>query len=145
MSRYRSILVGIGPGAAGSAALDEAVALAAREGARLTLLAAVGSPPAPTWWAPTLPENPFEVLLQACEARLRRARQAVPADVLVTTLVRSGEPAPALIGELQRGHHDLVVIGARAHAAWWRGRVRRAVVRRSPVPVLVAVNSAQGA
>jgi nucleotide-binding universal stress UspA family protein len=79
------------------------------------------------------------VLLQACEARLRRAREAVPGDVLVTTLVRHGEPAPALIGELQRGHHDLVVIGARARARW-RGRVRRAVVGRSPVPVLVAVH-----
>jgi nucleotide-binding universal stress UspA family protein len=145
MSRYRSILVGVGPGAAGSAALDHAVALAASDGVRLTLLAAVGSPPAPTWWVPALPENPFDMLLHACEARLRRARQAVPGDVLVTTLLRHGEPAPALIGEVERGHHDLVVIGARAHAAWWRGRVRRAVVRHSPVPVLVAIHHAEGA
>ena len=87
----------------------------------------------------------MDALVLACEGRLRSARQSIPRDVLVTTLLRTGEPALALIGEVMHGHHDLVVIGARAPAAWWRrARVRRALVRRSPVPVLVVARSGDG-
>ena len=140
MSPYRSILVGLGPAASWDAALAHAVWLARRDGARLTVLLAAGSLPATVWLAPGLPGDLDRELTAACERRRRAVVSALPQDMSVTTIVRRGDLRRALLGEVRSGAHDLVIVGRRsATSRWpWRDRAGRALLRRSPVPLLVA-------
>jgi nucleotide-binding universal stress UspA family protein len=58
----------------------------------------------------------------------------------------SGEPASTLVAELERGAHDLVVIGTRGQTGLKHlllGSVAEKLVRLSPVPVLTLGNAAQ--
>jgi hypothetical protein len=77
-----------------------------------------------------------------------RAEQRDPADVPVTSLVRSGDPAVAIAARAEQGGHDLVVIGSRGHgwlASLFLGSVSRDVAARSPVPVrVVSATTEQG-
>jgi hypothetical protein len=81
---YRNIVVAAGPLAERSAALERATMLALRDGARLTLVSATGSPPALVWLSPGLSENPLHALQRACEQRLRSLARSMPAEVSVT-------------------------------------------------------------
>jgi nucleotide-binding universal stress UspA family protein len=139
MSAYRSILVAVGPLAERSAALERATALALRDGARLTVVSAAGSPPLFIWLVPGLPENPLHALEHACEQRLCSLVRSMPPGLPVTTVVRHGKQVPALLDELRHGCYDLVVVGSDQHRRWrWRSRLSRPLVRNSPVSVLVA-------
>jgi hypothetical protein len=65
----------------------------------------------------------------------------VPVDVAVSSVVRSGRPAAAIVAQAEEGGHDLVVVGSRGLGrlgALVLGSVSRAVCARSSVPVLVA-------
>ncbi len=74
------------------------------------------------------------------EAVIRQARDLVPADLPVTTVLTEQPIRLALIRQIKEGHHDLVVMGSRG-----RGAVRAAllgsashyVLHHSPVPVLI--------
>jgi nucleotide-binding universal stress UspA family protein len=74
------------------------------------------------------------------EALLRAARERVPDDVSVTTVL-SKEPArPALLRQLEQGAHDLLVMGSRGRGAVLSvllGSVSHYVLHHSPVPVLI--------
>lgn len=124
------ILVGLGPGANAAAALAFAAALALRNRGRLTVLSAVTPPPRVTWCAQSLPENPWRIAESVSAERLRAAARDLPPELPVTTLVRRGHPADALITELRDGGYDTVVVGA------GRGKARR-LLRGAPVPVVV--------
>ena len=133
-SPLRSILVGVGPAGADSLTLSAAAALAQRERARLTVLAAEVRPSSMTLAAPiALPHDPVRAARDECGARLRAAVDALPEDLSVTALLCRDAPASALLAELGTGRHDLVVVGAGRR----RRRVARALLRRSHVPVLV--------
>ncbi len=124
----RSILVGVGPNT-GSQTLIAATALARREHARLTVLAAVVEPTVLFWASPiTLPYDPRAAAAEECESRLRAAIAGIPPDLPVTALLRRQRASRALLAELRTGGHDLVVVGP--------GRVARALRRRG-APVLV--------
>ena len=124
------ILVGLGPGAAAAAALAYAAALALGNRGRLTVLSAVTPPALATCWAPQLPEDPWRTAEGVCEQRLRAAARALPPELPVTTLLRRGNPADALIAELHGGGYDTLVVGS------GRRCIRR-VLRSSTVPVVV--------
>jgi nucleotide-binding universal stress UspA family protein len=65
----------------------------------------------------------------------------VPEDVPVSTVVRRGPVAKAILNRIETGEHDLVVVGSRGlgpTGSLILGSVSRAVLARSPVPVLVA-------
>lgn len=131
-SPLRRILVGVGPDS-DPATLAAASALALRDNARLTVLAAIVRPPSLTWMAPMAP--PFDPVREAddeCVRRLRAALAQAPAGVSVTGIVRRGRAHQALLEELRTGAHDLLVVGAGR-----RGRVARAVLRAASAPVLV--------
>ena len=74
------------------------------------------------------------------EAILGQARERVPDDLPVTTILTEKPIRSALICRIKEGHHDLVVMGSRG-----RGAVRAAllgsashyVLHHSPVPVLI--------
>jgi len=98
-----------------SARMRAAVELARRERARLTLLAAIPAVPAFAWTPPVpAPESP-RALQRACEreceALLRRCAAEVPAGVPVTMSARRARPHAALLAEVRRRGHDLVVLG----------------------------------
>lgn len=63
----------------------------------------------------------------------------LPADLRVERRLAGGDPAATIVGELERGHHDLVVIGTHGRTGFRHlllGSVAEKLVRLSPVPVL---------
>ena len=131
-SPLRSILVRVGPGGS-TRALEAAAALALREHAQLTVLAAVARPSAFISASPVaLPYDASHAAAAECVARLHGALASLPADVSVTGLRRPGPVRAALLAELRDGAHDLVVVGAGR-----RSRVARALLRHAAAPVLV--------
>jgi len=102
----RSILVDIDPEFPDHPALEHAVALAARHGARVKVVDVL----------PCVPESARSFVTAGLEAGLvehRRERLAAIAehvtDVPVTTELLRGRPGSALIQEVVRAQHDLVV------------------------------------
>lgn len=98
-----------------SARMREAVELALRERARLTLLAAIPTVPAFTWVPPApAPESPSALRRaceRECEALLRRYAAEVPASVSVTMSARRARAHAALLDEVREHDHDMVVLG----------------------------------
>jgi nucleotide-binding universal stress UspA family protein len=138
---YRNILVAIDGSPSATAALEEAIRIARRDGARLVLISVA----APLRWRlsapPYAPYPSDDELERAARKVVNRAEALVPADVPVCTLVRSGPAAAAIVARAEEGGHDLVVIGSRGRGflrALVLGSVSREVAARSPVPVLVA-------
>jgi universal stress protein A len=67
------------------------------------------------------------------------AELSLPAAVAATSRLVSGEPASALLTELKKGEHDLVVLsthGRTGLAHLLLGSIAEKLVRLSPVPVL---------
>jgi nucleotide-binding universal stress UspA family protein len=139
-SVFRNILVAIDGSQAATAALEEAIELARSDGARLVLISVA----APLRWrlaAPPYVPYPTEYDPErAAWEVVRRAEAFVPADVPVTSVVRTGPAAAAIVERAEQGGHDLVVMGSRGLGflgSLVLGSVSRAVVARSPVPVRV--------
>lgn len=135
---YRSILVAIDGSKSAAAALEEAIALARDDGARLTLIS-VAVPPRLRLPSPYIVPLPSEDESER-EARklLERAASLVPDDVPVSTAVRRGPVGWAILKRVETGEHDLVVMGSRglgAAGSLLLGSVSRAVLAHSPVPV----------
>jgi nucleotide-binding universal stress UspA family protein len=139
---FRSILVAVDGSEASGHALQEAIDLARGEGARLTLISVAASPrwlgsPGP-YVAPVPLEDEFE---RRAQQIVEDAEALVPEDVPVSTVVRMGPAAKAILERVESGQHDLVVMGSRglgAAGSLLLGSVSRAVLAASPVPVLVA-------
>ena len=138
---YRSILVAVDGSDAAAHALAEAVDLAQAEGARLTLISVA----APSRWRLASPYVvPFpddDELERQAQLVLDRAEALVPEGVPVSTVVRRGAVAQAILGRVEAAEHDLVVMGSRGlgpAGSLLLGSVSRAVLAHSPVPVLVA-------
>ena len=126
-----------------AARVREAAALAQRERALLTLLAAIPAMPLLAWVAP-VPAPGSPRLLQAacereCEGLLRRLAELVPAGLPVTLSARRGYPHAVLVHELRERGHDLVVLGPeRPGLLGLVARRRRSrFLRRCPARVLV--------
>jgi nucleotide-binding universal stress UspA family protein len=137
---FRSILVAVDGSRFAAWALDEAIELARSEGARLTLIAVA----APARWrvaGPYFVPFPTEADLEReAEQIVERAEARVPEGVPVSTVVRRGPAAKAILERVEAAEHDLVVMGSRGHGAACSlllGSVSRDVQARSPVPVLV--------
>jgi nucleotide-binding universal stress UspA family protein len=138
---FHSILVAVDGSADADAALAHAIDLAESEHTRLTLMTAVAEVPAAAYLmageeAGPLSEN---VRCQA-EAVIRRARDRVPAELPVTTVLSEQPIRIALIRQIKEAHHDLVVMGSRGRGAVRAallGSVSHYVLHHSPVPVLI--------
>jgi nucleotide-binding universal stress UspA family protein len=140
MRVFRNILVAIDRSAAAEAALEEAIDLALRDGARLVLIH-VADPPRWRFCGPQFVPYPTDDELErAAWEVVEHAESLVPRAIPVSSVVRVGRPAAEIVARAERGGHDLVVLGSRRHGAVGPllcGAVSRAVVKRSPVPVLV--------
>ena len=74
------------------------------------------------------------------ETLLRRAAEAVPDDLPVSTVLSSAPARPALLEQIKSGRHDLVVMGSRGRGAvrsLLLGSVSHFVLHHSPIPVLI--------
>jgi nucleotide-binding universal stress UspA family protein len=136
VSCYRNILVALDGSPDAEAALRHAVTLARDQNARLTLLSVVPRPPVPTGAGVAPPPD----LTESHAALLRRALEAVPGDVGVTTRLEHGDPAAAILARVAEGAFDLVVMGSHGHSRVHRallGSVSERVLKAATVPVLL--------
>jgi nucleotide-binding universal stress UspA family protein len=132
---YRHILVTIDGSAEADAALQEAIDLAQDCGSRLTIVALARPQP---WWSmcSVYPVAMFQLqadLLIAAEAALCEARERVPDDLPVTTILARTSLRSVLRGRAASGCYDLLVVGQRRAL---RGRRRRVRSLRG-IPMLV--------
>jgi nucleotide-binding universal stress UspA family protein len=137
---FRDVLVVVDATSDAREALNQAIDLAQREHSRMTLITVERRLPACAYLgvAAALP-----LVIPAAEAEARQimceALTRVPADIPVTTVLAPPPLRPALMKQIKRGGHDLVVMGARPRGAKRLafGTLSHYLVRRSPVPVLV--------
>ena len=136
---FHNILVAVDGSADADAALAHAIDLAESEHTRLTLITSVAEVPTAAYLMAGA--GPLiETVQREAEAVIRQARDRVPGDLPVTTVLSEQPIRLALIRQIKEGHHDLVVMGSRG-----RGAVRAAllgsashyVLHHSPVPVLI--------
>jgi nucleotide-binding universal stress UspA family protein len=138
---FHNILVAVDGSANADAALAHAIDLAESEHTRLTLMTAVAEVPAAAYVMAG--EEAGRMLANArgqAEAILRQARDRVPADLPVTTVLSEQPIRLALVRQIKQGGHDLVVVGSRGRGAVRAvllGSVSHYVLHRSPVPVLI--------
>jgi nucleotide-binding universal stress UspA family protein len=138
---FHNILVAVDGSADADAALAHAIDLAESEHARLTLMTAVTSVPSTAYLIPgeetgDLSEN----AQRQAEEVIRQARERVPADLPVTTVLTEQPIRLALIRQIKEGHHDLVLMGSRGRGAVRAallGSVSHYVLHHSPIPVLI--------
>ena len=138
-SVYRNILVAVDGSPDAEAAIEHATALARDQRARLTLVTAVPQLPATALLASGA-APPRSVVVQHYPDMLRKAADALPEDVSVTTLLVEGPPAKALIERARSGAFDLIVMGSHGHGRLHQsllGCVSQKVLHASPIPVLL--------
>ena len=137
---FRNVLVVIDGSIDSIKALEQAVDLAQRERSRLTLMAAERRLPTCAYLgvAAAAPLAVPPVDTAPCDL-MREALEQVPRDIPVTTILTALPIRAGLIRQLERGEHDLVMLGEAPC-----GRLRALVgslghylVRHSPTPVLV--------
>jgi nucleotide-binding universal stress UspA family protein len=140
---FRRLLVAFDGSPHACHALAQAIELAQADHGRLTVIAVM---PAPSLWMGAACEVPVNLggLDDSPEpefqAMLDRAARSVPAEVPVVTLLKRGPAVDAILAEARKGEHDAIVIGSRGHGelrSLLLGSVSHAVLRGSPVPVLV--------
>jgi nucleotide-binding universal stress UspA family protein len=139
---FLNILVAVDGSPDADEALSQAIDLAEREHARLTLMTGVVLPPAAAYFGAG--GSAIALAVQSAqadaEAILKRARERVPDDVAVTTILTREPIRVALVKRIEHGHHDLVMMGSRGRGAVRAvllGSVSHYVLHHSPVPVLI--------
>ncbi|HWF51876.1 MAG TPA: universal stress protein [Solirubrobacteraceae bacterium] len=138
---FLNILVAVDGSPDADQALSQAIDLAESENSRLTLMTAVKEIPATTYLnAAGVTGALIEEARTDAEAILRRACDRVPKDLPVTTLLTQEPIRLALIRQINKGHHDLMVMGSRGRGALCAallGSVSHYLLHHSPVPVLI--------
>jgi nucleotide-binding universal stress UspA family protein len=137
---FRRILVAVDDSRHARRAFQEAVDLASSQGAWLTVLHVRPKPVVPLP-GPYVPPVVTEAELHEEACRLLRELCALaPPDVPVRTVIAEGDPARAILAQIEAGAHDLVVLGSRGRGAARSlilGSVSHSVLHHSPVPVLI--------
>ncbi len=138
---FHKILVAVDGSPDAEEALTQAIDIAQSEHARLTLMTGVAELPAGVYWmAGEASGTLIEDTRARAEAILRRARDRIPDDLPVTTVLTSEPIRPALVRRIKDGNHDLVVIGSRGRGAVRSallGSVSHYLLHHSPVPTLI--------
>jgi nucleotide-binding universal stress UspA family protein len=138
---FHKIMVAVDGSPHAGEALTHAIDLAESEHSRLTLMTAIAEIPGSARLMAGAPlSDLIEGVSAEAEAILRRARDRVPDDVPVSTVLTEQPIRIALIRQITAGHHDLVVMGSRGRGAvrsTLLGSVSHYVLHHSPVPVLI--------
>jgi nucleotide-binding universal stress UspA family protein len=133
---YREILVAVDGSRESERALEHAIKLAREEHARLTLVTVI----APVSIAPGPTLTPVPSIRATYGEILANARDGVPDDIGVTTLLLEGSPAKEIVGLTRSGRYDLVVMGTHGRgrlAGALLGSVSRGVLHCAQTPVLL--------
>jgi nucleotide-binding universal stress UspA family protein len=139
---FQNILVAVDGSPDADEALTQAIDLAESEHTRLTLITGVQKLPSVVYiglTAAPLAQIDADARSQA-EAVLRSARDRVPDDIPVTTILTDQPIRAALIEQIRQGKHDLVAIGSRGRGAvraTLLGSVSHYVLNHSPIPALI--------
>ena len=139
---FHDILVAVDGSPEAEQALAQAIDLAESQHTRLTLITGVPKAPTVAYIGPN-PGAAAEIDAGArasAEAELRRARDRVPEGLPVTTILTDKPIRIALIEQIHRARHDLVVMGSRGRGAVRAallGSVSHYILHHSPVPVLI--------
>ncbi|HEX3911318.1 MAG TPA: universal stress protein [Solirubrobacteraceae bacterium] len=139
---FHNILVAVDGSPDSEQALTQAIDLAESEHARLTLFSAVPTPPAVTYngMAGDVVAKLMQETQQETESILREGIERVPDGVSVTSVLSGEAVRNALIAQIEKGGHDLVVMGSRGRGALRSallGSVSHYVLHHSPAPVLI--------
>jgi nucleotide-binding universal stress UspA family protein len=139
---FHNILVAVDDSPDAEEALAQALDLAESEHTRLTLITGVPKLPSVSYVGVTgVPPAQIEAEARSwAEGVLRQARDRVPDDLPVATILTEQPIRTALIEQIERGGHDLIVMGSRgrgAVSAALLGSVSHYVLNHSPVPVLI--------
>jgi nucleotide-binding universal stress UspA family protein len=136
-----NILVAVDGSQDADQALAQAIDLAESEHTCLTMMTALPRIAGPTGLFPGAPVGELIAGAHAqAEAVLRDARNRIPDDLPVTTMLTEQPIRTALIRQITDGHHDLVVMGSRGRGAvrsTLLGSVSHYVLHHSPAPVLI--------
>ncbi len=144
---FSNILVAIDGSEHSKRALAEAADLAKLSDASLTVMTAV--PDASVWTlgggygglvAPISLEDLNAQVRKEYEEMLTSAVASVPRGVPIEKVLAQGAAAPAILEQVEKGGHDLVVMGSRGRGevrSLMLGSVSHHVLQASPVPVLV--------
>jgi nucleotide-binding universal stress UspA family protein len=138
---FHNILVAVDGSPDADQALAQAVDLAESEHTHLTVMTALPRIAGPACLAPGAPIGELIAGAHArADAVLRAARDHIPHDLPVTTMLTEQPIRIALIRQITDGHHDLVVMGSRGRGAVRSallGSVSHYILHHSPVPVLI--------
>jgi nucleotide-binding universal stress UspA family protein len=139
---FQNILVAVDGSPDADQALTEAIDVAEREHAVLTLFSAVATPPAAAYIGAGGPAAAAMARDAEDEAQaiLRRAVDRVPDQVSVRSVLSREAVRPALLHQIGTGNHDLVVMGSRGRGAVRSallGSVSHYVLHHGHVPVLI--------
>jgi nucleotide-binding universal stress UspA family protein len=140
---FRHILVAFDGSSHAERALADAIDLADRNDAELTIMTCLPDPSARlvtgTGYAAVDMETLQRDARDECQLRLDAAKRGVPEHITVTTKLTHGHPAEQILEQLQQGH-DLIVMGSRGRSelrSLVLGSVSHQVVNASPGAVLV--------
>jgi nucleotide-binding universal stress UspA family protein len=139
--RFRHLLVAIDGSSHAGLALAEAIALAQRDHATLTVLSVAPTVRPRAAFAPGVNPTVLQAQIDSeVQTTLRAAVAAVPADVSVTEVFRRGQAADAILAQIREGDYDAVVLGARGlgRMAGMFGSVSQRVMHDAEIAVLVA-------
>jgi nucleotide-binding universal stress UspA family protein len=138
---FHNILVAVDGSPDADEALTHAIDLAQSEHTRLALITGVPQLcPAAYWMAGEQTGKLLESTRAQAEAILGRARDLVPDDLPVATVLTAEPIRIALVHQIKDGQHDLVAMGSRGLGtvrAALLGSVSHYVLHHSPVPVLI--------
>ena len=138
--RYPRILVALDETPAAAFAVRHVVPYAVDQRSQLTLLSVVPNAHAANAAAGVSPEQIAEDMEHEAVARLRQVAAMLPQDLSVTTIIRHGDAAEEILKVVGEQPIDLICMGARGRGrvtGALLGSVSSAVLRRSPVPVIV--------
>ncbi len=139
---FHNILVAVDGSPDAEQALTQAIDLAESEHTRLTLITGVQRLPSIAYAGPNgLPLAEINADARSwAEAVLRRARDRVPDDLPVATILTDRPIGTALIDQIKGGRYDLVAMGSRGRGAiraTLLGSVSHYILNHSPIAVLI--------
>jgi nucleotide-binding universal stress UspA family protein len=140
MPMFHNVLVAIDRSPAAERALEEARDLAQALNSRLTIISVAAEVPGLAYRAGVNVAAMEEEAEAEADRLLRKAVSSLPEDLPVTTVLEHGNAGEEIVKQVQRGGHDLLVMGSRGRgrvASNLLGSVAAHVHYHSDVPMLV--------